>query len=245
MRNIRLLLEYDGAAYHGWQRQKNARTIQEAVEAALGRLTGEEARLVASGRTDAGVHALGQVANFRTASRIPLKAFQVGLNSLLPRDIAVLHAAEVPPQFHARFSAVSKAYEYRILCRPARSPLELRYCWHLATPLDLEAMAKAAAALAGEHDFAAFQNRGSDVEHTVRRVLDAAWLAGDGGRLRFVISANGFLRGMARSLVGTMVEIGRGKRPPEDLAGLLASRDRAAAGATAPAAGLFLVRVVY
>jgi len=245
MRNICLLLEYDGTAYHGWQRQKNALSIQEVVETALGRLTGEEVRVTASGRTDAGVHALGQVANFPTQSSIPLKAFVQGLNAQIPKDIAVLEAREAPPEFHARFAARSKTYEYRLLCRPVRSPVELRYCWHLTRPLDLEAMAQAGAALHGEHDFSAFKASGSDTHHAVRQVLSAAWQAGEGGRARFVITANGFLRGMVRSLVGTMVEIGQSKRPPEDLAGLLASGDRRNAGATAPASGLFLVEVHY
>jgi tRNA pseudouridine38-40 synthase len=245
MRNIRLLLEYDGTAYHGWQRQKNALSIQEVMETALAKMTQEPVKLLGSGRTDAGVHARGQVANFHTASSIPLKAFVEGLNSLLPRDIAVLEAREVLPGFHARYSAKAKTYEYRLWCRAVRPPLELRYCWHLTRDLDLEAMARAAAALPGEHDFAAFRASGGRPGHAVREVLQAAWERGEEGRLRFVITANGFLRGMVRSLVGTMVEVGQGKRPPEDLAGLLASGDRAAAGPTAPAQGLFLVAVIY
>ena len=245
MRNIRLLLEYDGAAYHGWQRQKNALTIQEVVETGLGRLTGAEVRLKASGRTDAGVHALGQVANFHTQSSIPLKAFVHGLNSMIPRDIAVLQAQEVPPDFHARFSARAKTYEYRILNRISPSPLNRRYAWLVRQPLNLEAMVQAAAALPGEHDFSAFRASGGSPGHGLRKVLAAAWHQGDAGRLRFSITANGFLRGMVRSLVGTMVEIGQGKRPPADLSGLLDSGERAAAGPTAPAQGLFLVEVVY
>ncbi|MDD2901784.1 MAG: tRNA pseudouridine(38-40) synthase TruA [Syntrophales bacterium] len=245
MRNIRLLLEYDGTAYHGWQRQKNDLSIQEVVETALGRLTGAVVRLHASGRTDAGVHALGQVANFHTASAVPLPAFVRGLNSMLPKDIAILAAREEPPEFHARYSAKAKTYEYRLWCRPVRPPLELRYCWHLSRPLGLEAMARAAAALLGEHDFSAFRASGGSPGHAVREVLSAAWQPGAEGRLRFTITANGFLRGMVRSLVGTMVEIGQGKRPPEDLAGLIVSGDRRQAGATAPAQGLFLVEVVY
>ena len=245
MRNIRLLLEYDGTAYHGWQRQKNAGTIQEVVETTLGRLTGAEVRLHASGRTDAGVHALGQVANFHTPSSIPLQAFVKGLNSLLPRDIAVLEAREASPEFHARYSARAKTYEYRLWCRPVRPPLELRYCWHLTQPLDLEAMAQAAAALPGEHDFSAFRASGGSPGHAVREVLQAAWHQGTEGRLRFSVTANGFLRGMVRSLVGTMVAIGQGKRPPADLAGLLLSGDRHGAGPTALPQGLFLVEVRY
>lgn len=245
MRNIRLLLEYDGTAYHGWQRQKNALTIQEVLETALAKLTGEAAKVHGSGRTDAGVHARGQVANFHTAGRIPLKAFYAGLNSLLPRDLAVLDAAEVPMDFHARKSARAKTYEYRILNRRQPSPLNRRYAWVVREPLNLEAMTAAAAALPGEHDFSAFKASGGAPGHAVRQVSAASWRQGAAGRLRFSITANGFLRGMVRSLVGTMVEIGLGKRPPEDLAGLLNSGDRAGAGPTAPAQGLFLVEVLY
>ena len=244
-RNIRLLLEYDGTRYHGWQRQKNADTIQEVVETALGRLTGEEVRLIGSGRTDAGVHALGQVANFHTGSRIPLKAFHEGLNSMLPWDIAVLAASEAPSDFHARKAARAKTYEYRILNRPTRSPVHHHYAWWLGLPLDLGAMLKAAAALPGEHDFTAFRASGSDNLNPVRRVLKAEWRQHPGGRLSFHITANGFLRGMVRSLVGTMAEIGKGKAPPKTLEELLHSRDRHRAGPTAPPQGLFLVEVVY
>ena len=245
MRNIRLTLEYDGSAYHGWQRQKNALTIQEVVEKALAKLTGEEIKVLGSGRTDAGVHAWGQVANFHTASHIPLKAFYAGLNSLLPRDIAVLDAAEAPPDFHARKSALAKTYEYRILNRKEPSPLNRRYAWVVREVLDLEALSYAAAMLLGEHDFSAFRASGGNPGHAVREVFQAAWHPGEEDHLRFAITANGFLRGMVRSLVGTMVEIGQGKRLAEDLAWLLQSGDRAAAGPTAPACGLFLVEVVY
>jgi tRNA pseudouridine38-40 synthase len=245
MRNIRLLLEYDGTAYHGWQRQKNALTIQEVVETALARLTGEPVKVLGSGRTDAGVHAWGQVANFKTSSHIPLKAFSAGLNSLLPRDIAVLDAAEAPPDFHARKSARIKTYEYRILNRTAPSPLNRRYAWVVRYLLNVAAMAQAAAVLPGEHDFSAFRASGGTPGSAVRQVQAAAWRQGEGGRLRFSITANGFLRGMVRSLVGTMVEIGQGKRPPADLLDLLRSGDRRLAGPTAPAQGLFLVEVVY
>jgi tRNA pseudouridine38-40 synthase len=244
-RNIRLLLEYDGTRYHGWQRQKNAATIQETLETALKRLTGEAVRLNASGRTDAGVHALGQVANFHTASRIPLKAFEQGLNSLLPPDIAILEAREAHPEFHARKSARAKTYEYRILNRPQRSALHQHYGWWIGAPLDLEAMARAAAALPGEHDFSAFRAAGSDNKNPVRRVLECQWRSHPGGWLRFTISANGFLRGMVRSLVGTMVEAGRGKAAPESLAELLRRPDRSRAGPTAPPQGLYLVGVAY
>ena len=175
LRNIRLLVEYDGTRYHGWQRQAEAVTIQQVLEESLNRLTGEKVALIGSGRTDAGVHARGQVANFRTASPIPLQAFHKGMNSLLPKDIAVLEAAEAEPSFHARKSARAKTYEYRILNRPTRSPLYHHHAWWIDAPLDLAAMAGAAGALPGEHDFTAFRASGSDNLNPVRRVLAAEW----------------------------------------------------------------------
>jgi tRNA pseudouridine38-40 synthase len=244
-RNIRLLLEYDGTRYHGWQRQKDDPSIQQVLEEALARLTGEAIGLIGSGRTDAGVHALGQVANFRTASGIPLKAFHDGLNSMLPRDIAVLEATEAEPSFHARKSARAKTYEYHILNRPTRSPLAHHYAWWISHKLDLAAMTAAGAVLPGEHDFTAFRASGSDNINPVRRVLAAAWRDFPGGWLTFTITATGFLRGMVRSLVGTMLEVGRGKAPPTLLAELLESHARHLAGPTAPPQGLYLVEVFY
>jgi tRNA pseudouridine38-40 synthase len=244
-RNIRLLLEYDGTRYHGWQRQADAATIQQTLEEALERLTGEAIALIGSGRTDAGVHALGQVANFRLKSTIPLKAFQEGLNSLLPKDIAVLAAHEATTEFHARKSARAKTYEYRILRRANRSPLHHHYAWWIAQHLDLPALEAAAATLPGEHDFTAFRASGSDNINPVRRVLAAAWRDAPDGWLSFTITATGFLRGMVRSLVGTMVEVGRGKAPAAKMAELLASGARHLAGPTAPPQGLYLVEVYY
>ncbi len=244
-RNIRLILEYDGTRYHGWQRQKNALSLQEVIEQALARITGEPVRLIASGRTDAGVHALGQVANFQTRSTAPLRAFVKGLNSLLPLDIAVLTAEEVFLKFHARYDARWKTYEYHILNRPVRSPLQHFYTWWIPEPLDVAALEAAARALPGEHDFSTFRAAGSRPGHAVRRVREAVWQAGAEGRLIFNITANGFLRGMVRSLVGTMVEVGKGKYPAEYLRQALEKRDRGLAGPTAPPQGLFLVGVEY
>ena len=244
-RNIRLLLEYDGTHYHGWQRQAEALTIQQVLEESLQRLTGEKTALIGSGRTDAGVHARGQVANFRTESPIPLQAFHKGMNSLLPKDIAVLEALEAEPSFHARKSARAKTYEYRILNRPTRSPLARHYAWWIDPPLDLTAMAGASAVLPGEHDFTAFRASGSDNLNPVRRVLTAEWRDDSGGWLSFTITATGFLRGMVRSLVGTLAEVGRGKAPPAILAELLTNRARHLAGPTAPPQGLYLVEVFY
>jgi len=245
-RNIRLTLEYDGTRYHGWQRQKNALSIQAVIEQAIARITGEDTvRLTGSGRTDAGVHALGQVANFITRSTVPRRAFIHGLNSLLPVDIAVLRAEEVPLSFHARYAALAKTYRYRILNRQVRSPLAHTRAWWISHALDAAAMEEAARALPGEHDFTAFRAAGGRPGHAVRRVREAIWRVQPTGWLDFTITANGFLRGMVRSLVGTMVEIGRGKFPPEHLGEVLQKRDRALAGPTAPPQGLFLVEVEY
>jgi tRNA pseudouridine38-40 synthase len=244
-RNIRLLLEYDGTRYHGWQRQADAATIQQTLEEALERLTGEAVALIGSGRTDAGVHALGQVANFRLKSTIPLKAFHEGLNSLLPKEIAVLAAHEAPPEFHARKSARAKTYEYRILSRPNRSPLHHHYAWWISQQLDLPALKGAAATLPGEHDFTAFRASGSDNKNPVRQVLAADWRDCPGGWLCFTITATGFLRGMVRSLVGTMVEVGKGKVPAAKMVELLNHGSRQDAGPTAPPQGLYLLEVYY
>ncbi|MCL4503378.1 MAG: tRNA pseudouridine(38-40) synthase TruA [Deltaproteobacteria bacterium] len=244
-RNIRLLLEYDGSRYHGWQRQRGDLSIQQVLEETLERLTNQPVKLIGSGRTDAGVHALGQVANFHTSSTVPLKAFHAGLNSMLPDDIAVLKAQEVSPEFHARKSALSKTYEYRILNRPNRSPLYHHYGWWLSHKLDLPAMTAAALALPGEHDFSAFRASGSGNRNPVRRIFSAHWQTHPGGWLRFTITGNGFLRGMVRSLVGTMVEVGKGKYEPSLLVELLQSGERQMAGPTAPGRGLYLVKVVY
>jgi tRNA pseudouridine38-40 synthase len=244
-RNLKLILEYDGTGYRGWQRQKNVPTIQEVLEEALYRLTGEAIRVIGSGRTDAGVHALAQVANFHTASSLPLSAFLKGFNSLLPPDIAVLEVSEAPGDFHARRAARAKTYHYRIFNRPIRSPLNRRYSWWIPYPLNLEAMQEAAAALLGEHNFQAFQASGSSVQNPVRRVLHAAWERTPGDLLVFAITATGFLRGMVRSLVGTMVEIGKGRRTPQDLKEVLETGERRRVGPTAPPQGLFLVEVLY
>ncbi|MGQ9920438.1 MAG: tRNA pseudouridine(38-40) synthase TruA [Desulfobacca sp.] len=245
VRTIRLTLEYDGSGYHGWQRQPHGLTIQEVLETALAKMLGQAVRVHGSGRTDAGVHALGQVAHFYTAAPLPVAAFRDGLNSLLPPDIAVLAATEAPPSFHARYAALAKTYEYRILNRPVRAPLHRHFCWWLRRPLSFQRLQAATSVIIGEHDFAAFQASGSEVKTTVRRVWHAAWQEEPGGWYFFRITANGFLRGMVRNLVGTMVEVGWDKRPVEDLARILASRDRRQAGPTAPAAGLYLVKVIY
>jgi tRNA pseudouridine38-40 synthase len=245
VRHIRLVVEYDGTQLCGWQRQANGPTVQGHLEAALGKLLAHEAAVVGASRTDAGVHARGQVASFRTARAIPLHGIRRGLNSLLPRQIAVREAAEVPADFHPRFSATSKHYRYTILARPDRSPRWRDRAWHHPEPLSIEAMAAAAAPLLGEHDFAAFRAAGCTAVTTTRRV-DAIDLSVPDPELLVVdVRGNAFLRNMVRILVGTLAEVGAGRRAPGQVAEILDSRDRTRAGITAPAHGLELMEVCY
>ena len=245
MRHIRLVVEYDGTQLCGWQRQANGPTVQGHLEEALGKLLAHEAAVTGASRTDAGVHARGQVASFRTARTIPLHGIRRGLNSLLPRQIAVRDAAEVPDDFHPRFSATGKHYRYTILARPDRSPRWRDRAWHHPEPLSIEAMAAAAAPLLGEHDFAAFRAAGCTAATTTRR-LDAIELsAPDPERLVLDVRGNAFLRNMVRILVGTLAEVGAGRRHPGQVAEILASRDRTRAGITAPPHGLELMEVRY
>lgn len=244
MRCIRLLIEYDGTGYAGWQVQPNGITIQEMLEQALERLLGTPARLTSSGRTDAGVHARGMVACFRTERTIPLQAFSDGLNSLLPPDIAVREATEAPTDFQPRFAAIGKHYRYTILTGPRRSPLSRLYAWHVREPLDLALMGEAAGHFLGEHDFAAFRTSGCAARTTVRRI-DACAVSLDGALLHVDVQGSGFLRNMVRLMVGTLVEVGRGRRPPTDVRQLLADPANGLAGPTAPPHGLCLEEVFY
>lgn len=244
LRNISLVLAYDGTGYAGFQRQADRPTIQSAIEECLARLTGEETRIIGAGRTDAGVHALGQVVNFRTKAALPTARFVPALNSLLPPAIAVLAAREVPPEFNARYHAVSKTYAYRIWQSPIRPVFERNRAHHVARPLSLPAMQEAAGHLLGEHDFACFRAAGSSARTSVRRIKEAHWRQ-EGELLTFTVTADGFLYRMVRNIVGTMLLIGMGKRRPDWIGELLAGGSRAAAGPTAPACGLFLVKVDY
>jgi len=242
-RNVKLTIEYDGTAYHGWQRQANAVTVQEALEDGIAAVVGHGVTLYGSGRTDAGVHALGQVASFHTDSTIPADGLHHAINTAVPKDIAVVAAEDVPDGFHARYSATGKTYRYTIVCRPVRPAVGAAYVHWLRHELDVEAMRTAANRFIGEHDFAAFQTE-SDVENTVRTVTRAEWVS-EGDRLAFYVAANGFLYNMVRAMVGTLIEVGLGKREPDDIPRLLASRDRTQAGPTAPAKGLCLMQVDY
>lgn len=244
-RNFKLVLEYDGSNYHGWQRQEGVLTIQEVTESRLEVMLGSPISVRASGRTDAGVHARGQVVNFYSRTRLGPDEIQRGLNSLLPPDIVVLQAREVPDSFHARFSATGKTYAYQILNRSMPSALERKYAWHVRRPLSRGPMIQCLRHLRGEHDFAAFMASGSSVSSTERRLFQADLEETDAEHLVFVFRATGFLRHMVRNLVGTLVEVGKGRRTPEEFIHVFESRDRKQAGMTAPAHGLFLVSVDY
>jgi tRNA pseudouridine38-40 synthase len=245
MRTIRLLIEYDGTNYQGWQVQPKGQTIQGLIEEKLALLTGETIRLIGSGRTDAGVHAFGQVAHFKTQSEMSLSSIQRALNSLLPPDIVIRRADEVEEDFHARKRSIGKVYEYRILNRELRSAFHWVYAWHIPQKLDFEEMKRATQWLIGEHDFSSFQSVGSPTRTAVRRVIRAQWRRGRGGLIRLEIEANGFLKQMVRAIVGTLVEVGKGQICSEEFRRILESRDRKMAGPTAPAHGLFLKEVKY
>lgn len=244
MRTIRLTIEYDGTGYAGWQVQPNGLAVQEVVENALARVLGENLRLVSSGRTDAGVHALGMVAHFCTASALPLRAFREGVNRYLPGDVVVREAAEAPEGFHARFGARGKWYRYSLHLGAVRSPLAARTSWHIRSPLDREAMAVAAAAFAGTHDFSAFRASSCEAQTTVREVFSIG-IVEDGELLHIDVKGKGYLKNMVRIMVGTLVEVGLGRRPATDVERLLRSGRRELAGRTAPPQGLMLMEVWY
>ena len=245
MRNIRLDLEYDGTAYHGWQVQPDVSTIQQELEDTLCQILGKRVRVVGAGRTDAGVHALGQVGHFPTESGLEVGALFRGMNSLLPEDIVVRAVREAPPDFHARKSALMKRYEYWILNDPTPSAFHYRFFWHVRVALDQLKMQRAAQRLVGEYDFASFQATGSNVRNTVRTIYSTKVTSSEKYLWAITIEANGFLRHMVRNIVGTVVEVGRGKLTVEGFSKVIAARDRTKAGMTAPAHGLCLLEVRY
>lgn len=244
LRRIKLLLEYCGTRYHGWQVQPQTPTVQGSIEACLSRITNAPVRLQASGRTDAGVHARGQVAHCDIPARIPAATLLRALNSLLPDDIVVRQITDVPEDFHARYSAYQKTYVYLILNRPVSTAFLAPYVWHIPQPLDVTAMQSASQALLGEHDFSAFRAASCAAKSPVR-CLYRLRIKRHRGCLVVVLCANGFLQHMARNIVGTLVAIGRGARPARAMQTILQSRQRQLAAATAPAQGLCLLRVRY
>ena len=245
LQTFKLIVEYDGSAFHGWQRQKRDRSVQATLEEALARMTREKVTVIGSGRTDAGVHARGQAAGFTTTSRLDAAAFLRGLNSLLPDDVVVCACDRMSDDFHARFDVRSKHYRYHIRNRPVAPAIGRQFVWHIRRPLDVAAMRRAAQIVRGTHDFKAFEGVGSPRAHTVRNVTVSTLTATAEGELTYDIEANGFLRFMVRNIVGTLVEVGLGKRSPDDVQRILQSRDRSQAGATAPPQGLYLMEVNY
>jgi tRNA pseudouridine38-40 synthase len=244
MRTLKLTVAYDGTRFVGWQRQAEGESIQGLLEEALARFEGRAVTVHGAGRTDAGVHALGQVASVQLTCGHDVETLTRALNAQLPEDLRVRAIDETATDFHARFSARSKTYRYQIRSGGVASPFDRAYVWHLPECLDVDAMRRAAHALVGCHDFAAFQSVGTQVPDSIRTITESD-LRHDGDLLIYEVTADGFLRHMVRAVVGTLVEIGRGWRAPESMAALLASGTRAAAGATAPPHGLFLLRVDY
>jgi tRNA pseudouridine38-40 synthase len=244
MRNIVLSVSYDGTNYHGWQCQPNALTVQEVFNNALGRILNHPVTIYAGGRTDTGVHAMGQVINFHTEKAILLRSLAKGLNSILPRDIRVNEAREEEISFHARYSAKSKTYVYCMLNASYNSPFLDRYVWQIHYTLNTLAMDDAAKIIIGEHDFSAFKKKSEAYKSTIREVFRAK-VKNKGNLIYFIIEARGFLRYMVRNIMGSIVLVGSGKITVEEFKKILESRDREKAGPTAPARGLFLRKIKY
>ena len=255
MRNIRLTIQYDGTDYSGWQVQQNGTTIQGLLENAATTVTGGNIRITGAGRTDAGVHAFDQVAVFKTSSKLEPDVMRNALNAHLPLDIRVIFAEEVSDDFHPRYNAGNKTYSYLISGTGPYSIFLRRYSWQMAWQLDCASMKKAAKHLTGKHDFSSFQAAGCSARHPEREIIhieiDELTSMGfmgftlDAPLIKISIKANAFLRHMARNLVGTLVEVGKGKLPPDDIAEILELKDRNKAGPTAPACGLFLEKINY
>ncbi len=245
-RNLKLVVSYEGTRYHGWQRQVGQITIQEVMERAISTIVSHRVKLFAAGRTDSGVHALGQICNFHTSSPIGVEELKAGLNSLLPDDIRVLNIHEVPDSFHSRYSAKRKTYVYRILNAEEPDIFARRYEWHIPFPLDLAVMNECLVTVLGKHDFSSFRSSGSSSRSAVRTMFRAEVARGASPwRVMLLFEADGFLRHMVRNIVGTVAEVGIGKISTEDFKQVLEAKDRAAGGRKAPPNGLFLVRVVY
>jgi len=242
---FRLTLSYRGTSYAGWQRQNNATTVQQVVERALSDLLAQPVHVVGASRTDAGVHARGQVAHLELPIDFPARGLVHGANQRLPEDIRVMAAERMREGFHARKHAAFKLYSFRFVQGPVLSPLDALFVVHLPGVVDLAAMRRAAEHLVGEHDFTAFALSGGSHTQPVRRIDEAGWQRDSGGVLEFRVVGNGFLRGMVRSIVGTLLEVGRGQRSIDDIQRLLDGRPRSEAGPTAPARGLTLERVGY
>lgn len=244
VRNILLTIEYEGTNYHGWQRQKNAITIQQLIEQAIEKVTGEKPALIGSGRTDTGVHALGQRANFKTKTPIAVSSIPLALNSYLPPDIRIINAQEVPLDFHARYDVLGKKYRYRIYNSVIRSAIHRNFCCFISERLELDRMIEASGYMMGKKDFSSFCSSGSSVRTRIRTV-ELLELTAEDKMIDIVIWADGFLYNMVRIIAGTLVEVGRGSMDPRQVKVILEKKDRRYAGPTLPPQGLFLEEVYY
>ena len=244
-RNIKLIIEYEGTNYSGWQIQPGSNTIQDEIQNAIKTVTNEDVTLCAAGRTDAGVHAIGQVANFKTNTSIPVSSIPKALNSVLPYDIVIISADEVDLDFNARRSSKGKVYKYLIYNQPFPSAIYRRFSWHFRHKLDIETMQKGASLLEGRMDFSSFRASGCTAKHAVRRVFNIDITKDEGGVVAIKVHGQAFLRHMVRIIAGTLVDLGRDKITLNDIKDIIEARDRTKAGMTAPAKGLFLKEVCY
>lgn len=245
MRNIKLFIEYDGTNYHGWQRQPGLNTIQKLIEESIQKITNEKTIITGSGRTDSGVHAMEQVANFKTSSTINTDRITKALNSVLPCDIAIIKSQQVHIDFHSQYDSSRKTYIYKILNRQSRTAINTKRVWHIPYKLDLKKMQNAAASLLGEHDFLVFSKTGSGVKTTVRSIYKASFTKKRDGTIEFCIQANGFLKGMVRLITGALVSVGKGKMTESEFAEIISSGKKHKYIKSAPAHGLYLAKVAY
>ncbi len=244
MRNIKLTIEYDGKDFNGWQKQPTKLNIQGEIERAIEQITGEKVDLIASGRTDAGVHSLGQIANFKTESKLPIEKFPVALNSKLKKSIRIQNAEEVEENFHSRYSCKQKTYRYIINNSKEGSAIYRNLEYHIPIKLDIKSMEKAIKYFEGEHDFKGFKASGTSSKNSVRKIYKAE-IKKDGDRILIELTGSGFLYNMVRIIAGTIVEVGLGKIKPEDIPNIIESKDRTKAGKTLPPYALYLVKVEY
>lgn len=245
MRNIKIVIEYDGTKYNGWQSQKNGVGIQEMITNAIHQVTGEDIKINGSGRTDAGVHAIGQTANFLTESSIPANKFPVAINSFLPKDIVIKSAEDMDKDFHARYSVKGKKYMYVLNNSKLRSALDFYREYHMGQELDYKKMKKASEFFEGAHDFRGFMASGSSVKDTIRTISKVQLKKREDGRIIFCFTGDGFLYNMVRIMVGTLIDVGLGKINPDEIPDIIKSKDRKRAGKTVPAQGLYLMEVYY
>lgn len=244
MKNIKLTLEYDGTNYGGWQKQNNNKTIQEELEKAIRKATGEDIEVIGSSRTDAGVHARGMVANFNTNSSIPPERFREAVNRNLPDDIAIIKSEQVSDKFHARYDSKGKTYSYTIINRYEKVAMGRNYMYHVKEELDVEKMKKACEFFIGKHDFAAFKTNGSSVKTSVRTIKEL-YIEKNNDLIKVFVTADGFLYNMVRIIVGTLVEVGKGKIYPKDIENIIISKERSKAGPCVQPNGLVLEKVYY